>query len=348
MEITRKEFGKIQNKVIYAYTLKNHNGMSLTCINYGCVITDILTPDRNGMMENVVLGFDQMEDYLKWSPYFGAVIGRVAGRINNSEFMLDNQVYQLTKNENNNHLHGGSKGFSDRIWNVSTYQAEDSLSIEFTCTSSDGEEGYPGELSLTVKYELTNKNELVISYQGFTDKKTIINMTNHSYFNLSGNLKDDILHHTLKLNSRSFLELDEQLLPTGRVLDAEGTVFDFQNSRMLKEGITSSHPQVVLAGAGYDHPFILSQEEEKSIELYCESSGRKMRIETDQPSVVLYTGNQLSDDFAIRGVNARKYLGLCLETQGFPDAINHSNFPSIVLNRGKEYHTNTKYIFSVD
>lgn len=346
MDISKASFGILDGQEVKAYTLTNDSGMSVTCLNYGCIITKMLVPDGNGNAENVVLGFDTMEDYLRYSPYFGAVVGRVAGRIKGAAFELDGEVIQLNANENGNHLHGGVKGLSHVIWETEDFQDEAGIGIVFTHQSPDGEEGYPGQLNVKVTYLLTNKNELKVSYEAQSDQKTIVNLTNHSYFNLSGNLKTDILNHRLTMNSEGILELDEQLLPTGTVLDVTNTAFDFREGRLIKDGTISMHPQNVLAGRGYDHPFVLNGEGERVIILVDQESGRTLRVETDQPSVVVYTSNQLEGDFHISGVQARKYLGVCLETQGYPDAIHHPNFPSIVLDKDEVYRSTTTYQFS--
>lgn len=346
MEISKTSFGKLDDQEVKAFTLTNDAGMSVTCLNYGCIITKILVPDRNGIVENVVLGFDCLEDYLQYSPYFGAVVGRVAGRVKGAAFELDGEVFRLTVNENVNHIHGGIKGLSHVIWQAEDIQNEAGIGIVFTHQSPDGEEGYPGTLNLKITYLLTNENELKISYEAQSDRKTIVNLTNHSYFNLSGNLKTDILNHQLTINSQAILELDEQLLPTGKLLDVTDTAFDFREGRIIKEGTVSAHLQNVLAGNGYDHPFVLNEEEDKVITLADPESGRSLKVETDQPSVVVYTSNQLVGDFEIFGVPAQKYLGICLETQGFPDAVHHSHFPSIVLDKDEIYQSTTTYQFS--
>lgn len=345
MNVTQKQFGELDGAAITAFTLKNENGFEVTCLNYGCIITEILAPDKEGKLENVVLGFDTVQDYLNYSPYFGAVVGRVAGRIKNGEFELDGTTYNVTINEKSNHLHGGVKGFSHVIWNTNIIEKEASASIEFYYTSPDGEEGYPGTLDMKVVYTIDETNQLKITYQGKSDKTTLLNVTNHTYFNLSGDLKRDILDHTLRLKSDRFLELGDALLPTGDILDVENTPFDFRQGRHIVDGVKSDYIQNKIAGEGYDHPFLLSVNQDQEIVLSDEESGRQVVIETDQPCVVLYTGNQLGDQFVIRDVPSRHYLGLCLETQGLPDAINHPHFPSVVLKAGEPYYSETSYAF---
>lgn len=347
MEVTKKQFGEIDGKPVHAIAITNHSGMGITCLDYGCIITEIRVPDSKGKIENVVLGFDNLEDYPQHSPYFGAVVGRVAGRIKDGSFSLDGKEYILAKNNNGNHLHGGLKGLDQAIWDAKVHAEGPVAKIEFTYESRDGEEGYPGNVSLRTVYTLTDENELIVEFFGTTDKKTILNMTNHTYFNLSGNAKTTILNHTLRMDCEKFLELDENLIPTGKLLDVEGTAFDFRKGRKLSEGPASSHKQNLLAGKGYDHPFVLEKTSGAAIELRCEENGRKVEVETNQPAVVVYTSNQMEGDFLLSGnVKPEPYLAICLETQNYPDAINHPEFPSSVLDKGEEYYSYTKFTFT--
>ncbi|WEG12905.1 galactose mutarotase [Pullulanibacillus sp. KACC 23026] len=345
MKVLSEVFGQLGQETVMSYTLENNNGMAMTCINYGCIITKILVPDREGEFENIVLGYDHLEEYLHDSPYFGAVVGRVAGRIKGASFKLGDQVYQLAKNESPNHLHGGIKGFSDVVWQASPFEKEESVGLVFTYTSPDGEEGYPGTVKMTVTYTLTNDNCFRIDYEGETDQTTLLNVTNHSYFNLSGDLKRDILDQELTLKSHAFYELDEELLPTGKLLSVEGTPFDFQNGKQIGADIKEDHPQLKV-GNGYDHPFQLSENHNEEIVLVDEASGRKLTVETDQPCVVVYSSSTMGDDLTIRGVQSKQYLGICFETQGPPDAIHHPNFESCVLEKGDVYRTSTTFSFS--
>ncbi|MCD7035394.1 galactose mutarotase [Metabacillus sp. GX 13764] len=342
MKVSQKEFGKLGEQTVTAYHLENSSGMTVSCLNYGCVITDIQVPDKNGQTESVVLGFDTIEEYEKYSPYFGAVVGRHAGRIAGASFTLDDKTFTLAKNENGNHLHGGQEGFNQKLFEA---EVLDPAAVRFTYKSPDGEEGYPGNLTLTVTYTLTEENALEISYEAVSDQKTVFNVTNHSYFNLSGNLKRDTLEHALTLKSNEFLQLDEELIPTGEILQAEGTPFDFSKGRKLKDGAESDHPQNVIASRGYDHPFLLAENGSSEIVLQEEESGRSLIVETDQPAVVLYSGTQLEGGFSIRGKAARKYLGVCLETQGFPDSLHHANFPDAVIEKDEVYRSKTTYRF---
>lgn len=347
MEIEKRLFGTLNDRNISAYTLKNDHGIEMTCMEYGCVITKLLVPNREGNAENIVLGFDNLDDYLNHSPYFGAAVGRVAGRIKNGEFTLDGKEYQLDKNDGNNHLHGGDEGFSLKIWSAETDKGEDEASVHFTYSSRAGEEGYPGKADVTVTYTLTNQNELIIQYRGETEVPTLMNMTNHTYFNLSGSLDRTILEHKLFLNSSTFLELDEESIPTGKLLEVDNTPFDFRQEQKLKTGKESDHPQTILAGNGYDHPFVLDKyTEEPEMILTDEESGRVLKVTTDQPCVILYTSNKLKDDVTLQdGVKVQKYLGVCLETQKHPDAIHQEHFPSIVVEANKGYQAETKWTF---
>lgn len=347
MKVIQNSFGKLEDREITSYTITNKNGMEFSAINYGCIITNIITPDKEGNLESVVLGFDTLEEYIEHSPFFGCVVGRVAGRINGASFDLDGQVYQLDKNEGNNHLHGGVTGLDKVVWDAVIEEQADATSLIFSYESKDGEEGYPGNIHLKVFYTLNNQNELEIRMEAISDKKTIVNLTNHTYFNLSGNSKRDILHHNLTIESNHFLELSNESIPTGKLIPVEGTVFDFTKGRLILDGVDSSDEQNILAGNGYDHPFALDRRDKKAI-LLDEESGRMVIAETNQPSLVLYTGNQIVDNFSIRGVQSRKYLGVCLETQGYPDAINHEHFPSIVVEKDELYQSITKFKFEVN
>jgi aldose 1-epimerase len=347
MKVFYENFGQIDNKTIYSYTLVNDHGIEITAVNYGCIITKIISPDKEGNYENIVLGYDSLAEYEKNPSFFGAVCGRVAGRIEKGAFKLDGQEYSLVKNDNGNHLHGGIKGFDKVVWDAEIIEEDFEIGVEFSYVSPDGEEGYPGNLTIKVAYMLNNDNEFSIHYSGYTDQKTLLSVTNHSYFNLSGNLKRDILGHTLKIKSDTFLELSDNLLPTGNFKDVENTPFDFRAERNIESGVISDYPQNLLAGNGYDHPFLLKTNHDKEIILKDPESGRTLTIETDEVGVVVYSGNSLSTEGEIRGVHSRKHLGICLETQGLPDAIHHPHFPSIILDKGQQYNSITKYRFGI-
>ena len=342
MDVKRKPFGEIDGHEVDSYTLHNDSGMEMTFITYGGAITKILAPDREGKCENVVLGFDTLQQYVEHEHYYGALIGRVAGRIGGAGYSSNGERVELMANESGNHLHGGDKGFNRVIWTVEEVTVgRDEVSVRLFYLSSDGEEGYPGNVKVGVTYTLTNENEIMITYQAVPDRDTPINMTSHSYFNLSGDYKEDILSHRLKMGAKEILDLSGDNVPTGKLIPVGGTPFDFREGRTILDGMKSGLEE------GYDHAFVLNNED-GAISLSHEKSGRRMTVETDQESVVLYTGNHLTGDLLTGGVTGRSYLGLCLETQGYPDAINHPHFPSVLVKKGEEYRASTTYRFFVE
>lgn len=347
MKVEQRKVGSINNQSVYAFTLINDHGIEAECINYGCIITKIMMPDQFGSLENIVLGYETLDEYVKDDCFFGCIVGRTAGRIEGASFELEGKTYSLEKNEANNNLHGGSKGFNRVVWEATSIQTGTEVGVQFSYKSPDGEGGYSGNLIMKVTYLLNNDNELTIRYEGVSDKTTLLNVTNHSYFNLSGNVKRDILDHSLTMKSSRFLELNSELLPTGEVVKVEGTSFDFQEGQPIKTGVASIHPQNILVGNGYDHPFLLDVNHDSEIVLFDESSGRKLIVETDEPGVVVYTSNMLAEGIEINGVPSRQYLGVCLETQGLPDAIHHPNFPSWILEKDQKYSSMTKFRFEV-
>ncbi|WP_371017911.1 aldose epimerase family protein [Pseudalkalibacillus sp. JSM 102089] len=342
MNISQENFGTLNGQDVTLFKLQTKSGFEISCIDYGCIITRILSPNKNGQLENIVLGYDTLEEYLTCSNYFGAVIGRVAGRIDGGSFELGGKEFHLHKNDANNHIHGGSRGFNSVIWDAKVIQNhQDEGTIEFKYHSADGEEGYPGNVEVVVRYTLNNQDELTIHYSATSDKDTIMNLTNHTYFNLSGDLKEDVLSHSLKLKSNYYLELNRDMIPTGKLLNVQGTSFDFRDGNKLSEGVNHPHEQNLLVGEGYDHPFILEDHQE----IVLSSSGRKLTVATSEPCVVLYTGNSICEGFKIREVPSKKYLGVCLETQKHPNAINQPEFPSVVLSENTPYESKTRYKF---
>lgn len=348
MQVKEKKYGEINGNTIKAFTMKNDDGMEITCTNYGCIIMKIIVPDKEGNFENIVLGYETLEEYVNDSLYLGAVVGRVGGRIKDAQFELDNQTYKLIKNEHNNHIHGGVKGFSRVNWHAKPFENEIEAGVTFNYLSPDGEEGYPGNVDIKVTYKLNNENELIIIYDAVTDEKTPLTVTNHSYFNLSGNLKRDVLNHSLKLKSNKFLELDYDLIPTGKLIDVTGTPFDFTQEQSIKTGVNSNDVQNVLVGQGYDHPFLLDSNHDEEIVLKDPHNGRTLTVETDEVGVIVYSGNGLGEGTSICGIPSRKYLGICLETQGLPNAVHHPTFPSVILDKNDKYHSMTKYRFDVE
>ncbi|WP_223700946.1 aldose epimerase family protein [Sutcliffiella deserti] len=345
MKISKKPIKGLEHTPYYKFNLTNENGIEVEFLNLGCVITKILMPDRLGKKENIVLGFKDYEDYLNNSPYLGVVVGRVAGRIGQSKFSLDKKEYIVTKNEGNNHLHGGKSGFSHVCWNDEVYEKENEVGVVFTYLSKDGEEGYPGNLSATVRYALTSDNRFTISYEGFSDKQTIYSPTNHTYFNLSGNLKRDILKQKLKMPADWYLPLSEDFLPSSNKEAVDMTEFDFREGRILKDGIESSHPQISLAN-GYDHFYILNKKIPEFFLLDVES-GRKMSVATDSQGLVLYTGNHLSSNLELDGGKGKSYLGVCLETQSLPVGLDLGEPSNAYVKENDSYYSFTEYRFSI-
>ena len=309
----------------HGYTLRNDLGFEVTIITYGGAIVSLKVPDRNGVFGDIVLGFETLEEYVNNPLYFGALVGRYANRIARGRFSLNGLEYQLPCNNGVNHLHGGFKGFDKRVWNAS----EDGNVLHLSYFSKDGEEGYPGNLTAYVDYSL-RANELSIEYRATTDRDTIVNLTNHSYFNLRG--AGTILDHELMLSADSFTPVDEGLIPTGEIRLVEGTRMDFRKSRPIDSG-------------GYDHNFVLNDWNgslRSAARVYEPTSGRLMEILTTQPGIQFYSGNFLDGSYGGKyGFVYEKYAALCLEPQHFPDSPNHPNFPSTILHAGEEYHETT-------
>ncbi|WP_432663569.1 aldose epimerase family protein [Wukongibacter baidiensis] len=346
MKIVKEGFGTLKSgEEVNKYRLKNDMGLEVNVLNYGGIITEILAPDKTGKFENVVLGFDNIRDYKEKSPYFGSVVGRIAGRISGASFEIDGEEYNLAKNNGRNNLHGGEKGFDKVIWEVKEIIREDYIGIELSYFSPDGEEGFPGNLDVKMEYLLNNDNEFEIKYSAVSDKKTIINLTNHSYFNLSGDCKEDVLDHKLTINADRIGYVNHEVIPNGTIVAVEGTVFDFTEAKKVGKDINQDDQQLLYCG-GYDHPFILNEDENPAAKLEDEESGRVLEIITDQPAVVFYSGNGLGEDLILSGNRkGKKNLALCLETQDYPDAINQENFPTKIYNPGEKYEAYTKYRF---
>ncbi|MBP3950174.1 aldose epimerase family protein [Bacillus suaedae] len=329
------------------YTIKNDQGMEVSCLNFGGIITRILVPDQHQQFENVVLGYKNYEDYLSNPNYFGALIGRVAGRIKGSSFELDGKTYNLPANNGENHLHGGEPGFHKVIWDTTPFENSNEAGIVLTHTSPDGENGYPGTVEMKVTYSLNNENEFTITYEGSADQKTVLTATNHSYFNLSGNLKDDIKDHELTIDASHFVELDEALIPTGEIPAVDGTPFDFRNGRQIKDGINSNFEQNVVGGNGYDHYFLFDQNNEQDVIVKEKESGRQLIVKTDQPGMVLYTSTMLDDSLQLAEGPSKRYLGLCLETQASPASVHDDRFPSVILEKDEKYFAKTTFVFGL-
>ena len=326
------------------FILKNKNGMEVKIMNYGATITHIKVPDWMGISGDVVLGFDSVKDYLTTAhPYFGCVVGRYANRIANGRFVLNEDTIRLTKNSRNNSIHGGIKGFNRKIWDAG---ACTDTSLVLSYLSKDGEEGFPGNLQVSVTYTLSPANELIIDYLATTDKPTPVNLTNHSYFNLSGGKDSTILNHELYINAHQYTEADESLIPTGRISEVEGGPLDFSCSCRKRIGQDISQ-----IPNGYDHNWILNKSEKRlslAAVVYDPVSGRGMEVSTTQPGLQFYSGNFLKAAVSgKKGVKYQKHAGLCLETQHFPDSPNHPKFPSTILNPGEKYSETTVYRFFI-
>lgn len=335
---------------IQQYTLTNARGMSMKVINYGGIITHLMAPDRGNTFEDVVLGYDSLAGYLKSSPYFGALIGRYGNRIANAKFALDGKTYSLNQNNGPNNLHGGPKGFDQRVWTINELPVDNGTAIKLAYLSKDMEEGFPGNLQTEVIYHLTDNNELKINYRATTDKKTIVNLTQHTYFNLSGDTKRDILTHELMINADQFIPVDKTLIPTGQLKKVSETPFDFKTPVAIGSRIDKNDEQLKF-GLGYDHCWVLNTAGDSlkvAATLHDPLSGRVMSVYTTEPGIQFYSGNFLDGTITGKhGVVYKKRYGLCLETQHFPDSPNHRDFPSVILEPGQIYNTQTVYGFSV-
>ena len=341
--ITEKPFGNYYNAPVTEYTLTNSSGMRAGILNYGGTITKLITPDKKGKMGDVVLGFENFSGYMqKNEPYLGALVGRYANRIGNAKFTLDGKTYKLAPNNFGNSLHGGNVGFDKVIWNVE--KIGDS-SLKLTYQSKDGEEGYPGNLNVQVMYTLGSDNSLKIDYTATTDKATPVNLTNHSYFNLSAGKDSTILDHVLQLNADKYTPVNDQLIPTGQIADVKRTPLDFTSAKAIGKDIGN-------VKGGFDHNWILNRkgdDPEQAATVYDPGSGRFMEVFTTQPGIQFYSGNFLNGALQLTkgGQIYIPHAGLCLETQHYPDSPNEPSFPSTILKPGETYRQTTVYKFSV-
>ncbi|OQX80962.1 MAG: galactose-1-epimerase [Bacteroidetes bacterium 4484_276] len=343
MNIKKNLYGDVDGKKVFQFTLTNENGMIVKLINYGGIVTHLLTPDKEGKLEDVVLGFDSLQQYLDETPYFGAIVGRYGNRIAKGKFELDGKTHQLATNNGPNHLHGGVKGFDKVVWDADDFIFPDRAGVILTYLSKDGEEGYPGNLAVKVTYTLTNDNELKIDYEATTDKPTIVNLTHHSYFNLEGQGNGNILDHQLQLMANRYVPVDETLIPTGELHSVQGSAMDFTAPHSIGSRIAEVE-------GGYDHTWELDNFNSEKMRLVARvtspESGRVMEVYTDQPGIQFYTGNFLDGSLSGKGGKVyHKHYGFCLETQHYPDSPNQPNFPSVVLRPGEKYETQTVYKF---
>jgi len=343
MTIQKEKYGQIDGgKNVYCFTLKNEYGIEVKILNYGGIVSSIKTPDRKGQLKNIVLGYDSLQKYIEDKHYLGAIIGRYSNRIANGQFTLNNTMYTLAKNNPPNHLHGGNVGFDKVLWDASIKTNEGRISLELSYLSKDMEEGFPGNLNTNVSYTLTSANSLDIRYRATTDKTTIVNLTNHTYFNLSGTFNKSILDHEMQIFARRMLPINKFLIPNGEIVEVENTPFDFRIFKTIGNDINTNNQQLEFA-LGYDHCWVLENQNSGVrciAKAYHKKSGRTLEVFSDQPGVQLYTGNHLNGHYQSR-------TGFCLETQHYPDTPNRHKFPSVILKSGETYVTKTSYKFSV-
>lgn len=349
MSICKRSYGFTKEGAeVFAFTLSNAGGLTAEIINYGGIITKLLVPDNKGRFTDITLGFDNLDGYLKGHPYFGAIVGRNANRIEDARFELNGKVYELFINDGKNHLHGGQKGFDKVVWTPETVQDGKNESLQLSYRSVDGEEGYPGNLDIKVTYTLSEDNALRIGYFAISDSDTVVNLTNHAYFNLCGHSAGNVSGHEVMINADSFTAIDNECTPTGEIRKVEGTPMDLRAGKPLAEGFSSTYGQIE-NGGGYDHNWVLNTAGDisvKAAEVYEKTTGRVMEVYTTKPGIQLYTGNFLDGMGPCKeGATYAKRGGLCLETQFFPNAMKHKNFPSPVLKAGQEYSHKTIYKF---
>ncbi len=343
--VEKSHFGFTQEgDSVALYTLKNEKDYVVKITSYGGIITEIHTPDRDGKMGNITLGFDNLEQYLGEHPYFGALVGRFANRIANARFSLDGEEYQLAANNGNNALHGGLRGFDKVVWDVEVISCKERAALKLSYLSPDGDEGYPGNLKVTVIYELL-MDQLFITYEAETDKATVLNLTNHSYFNLAG--EGSILDHVLYINASRYTPSNDELIPTGELANVEGTPFDFRKPTVIGDRIEDVGGTPV----GYDHNYVIdgsAGEKTLAAKIMDPKSGRSLEVSTTEPGVQFYSGNFLDGSLVSSGTSYEQYAGMCLETQHFPDSPNQPDFPSTVLRPGEKFVSQTIFKFGVE
>ena len=350
--ISLKPFGKIPDgQEVTVFTITNALGSSVDILDLGGIIVALKVPDRDGKISDVVLGLDNPTQYLRESPYFGAIVGRYANRIREGKFRIDGKDYSLAINNDPNALHGGLIGFDKRIWKAEPFEGADYAGLNLSIVSQDGDEGYPGTLNVSVSYRFDDNNTLTINYKATTDKKTVINLSQHSYFNLNGHSSGSITDHEVTLNASHYTPVDETLIPVGGIVSVDGTPMDFRNAKTIGRDINIDHEQLVFGG-GYDHNWVLDPKDENELVLaatvFAPKTGRFLEVMTNQPGIQFYTGNFL--DGAVVGKEGVAYEyrnGFCLETQHFPDSPNQPEFPTAILNSEDVYNTTTVLKFSI-
>jgi len=343
-------FGKLADgREVYVYTLRNNKGAEAKIINYGATVVSLTAADKNGKYADVVLGYDNLEGYVNGSSYFGAIVGRYANRIAKGKFTLDGKTYQLSVNEGENQLHGGKVGFNKMLWKARSLNVKQGQALELTCVSPDSDQGCPGKVTLKVTYTLTNNNELKVNYEGRTDKTTILNPSQHSYFNLTGDPHNTILSHEVKINADAFTPVNKELIPTGKIEKVESTPLDFRKPAAIGARINEDNGQLKL-GNGYDFNWVLNNYNGKvreAADVYDPSTGRYLQVFTDQPGLQFYSGNFLDGTQIGKGGVAYKFrTGFAMEAQHFPDSPNEPEWPSVVLKPGQIYRQTTIYKFS--
>lgn len=345
MNINYRKVGEEKHgESIIKYSMVNDQGTKVEILNLGGIITGIYTPDKNGIIENIVVGYRDITDYLDNPSYYGAIIGRTAGRISKGGVVLNGKTIEFNKNYKVTQCHGGNEGFDKKMWNVEKEFSKDEVSLKLYYVSKNGEENYPGNATVMVTYSLNSNNEFIIKYKAISDEDTLINMTNHSYFNLSGNLKDTILEHELLIDSDKFLEIDELSIPTGKILDVNDTPFDFRKSKFIGEDINKQHYQIERAN-GYDNYFIFN--DNKCIKIEHKKTGRAMEVTTDNGGVLVYTMNYPDRRILYNGNNSIERQGVCVETQEKPIGYDNAFIKSSIINKDKIYERITKYKFCV-
>jgi len=350
MGITSEVWGSHDGKKVELFTIENRNGLKAKITNYGGIVVSLEVPDRNGNFADVVLGFDSLSDYVARNPFFGAITGRYANRIAKGRFTLDGTEYKLAVNNGPNSLHGGKVGFDKKVWSAKKIYRSNAVGLELAYTSPDGEEGYPGTLKCKVTYLLTNGNELRIEYSATTDKATVINLTNHSYFNLAGEGSGSVLDHHVMINADYFTPTDDNLIPTGEKTGVAGTPMDFTQMHRIGDRIGENFVPLK-QGMGYDHNYVLSGGHglKTAARVKDPKSGRVMTVETTEPAVQFYTSNHMKRMTGCKNGHTYDFrCALCLETQHYPDSPNHPDFPSSVLRPGDTYQQTTVYKFSVE
>ena len=347
LKIDKIQFGETMDGTgVDQFILSNNNGMEVRIITYGGIITSWTAPDKNGNYKDIVLGYNTLAEYEAETPYFGALIGRYGNRIAKGKFSLDNQEYTLAVNNGVNHLHGGLKGFDKVVWNAKTIISDSTVSLELSYLSKDMEEGYPGNLETKVTYTLNNEDELSVSYEATTDKPTIVNLTQHSYFNLTADFNKDILGHELVINADFFLPIDKTLIPTGEFRDVTGTPFDFKTSKTIGTHIDNENIQIK-NGLGYDHCWVLNDQDNGVrfvASAYEPISGRLLEVFSDEPGIQFYSGNFLDGTLPSKNKGMYQHrTGFCLETQHYPNSPNQENFTSVILKPGEKYKSKTVF-----